>query len=348
MGSITRHSKTHNWHFSPWISEAINTLRVKLGHAPIANYFGNRLGNAFSYSQTSETFGITKLPLEITRRYDMQPLDYSRSDFPVAIPLTKKRVFDLCLLPIVTLPYINYSGKQFLYRFLAYRQGTAFAVTAVHTKEEMELFDELLASRRDLIFGENSQLPDFNIFAKLWSVYCLENNNIFYKTQDHLNAYFNIKEDRARYGNTVLLNIEISQFVRSMTQDPARCTNCLITPAVTRPVPPTLEVISRMFSETPNAISNVGYRAIAPAHSVTTTSNSATRFLAPNGPTSAVLTPPRKRRRNICKLCNQNDCGGRSKRILCVNKCGKCQLNRCPGRYVVGRNVPNIPCDSTI
>ncbi|KAI9260268.1 hypothetical protein EDC94DRAFT_648927 [Helicostylum pulchrum] len=346
MGSITRHSRFHNWHFSPWLSEAINTLRIKLGHNPVDNYFGNRIGNTFSYSRTNETFGITKIPLEISRKYDMLPLDYSECNFPAVIPLTQKRVFDLCILPVVKLPYLNYSGKQFLYRFLAYFQGTSFAVTAVHTKEEMELFDELLVTEHDLIFG-SSQLPTFSIFAKLWSVYCLENSNIFYKTEDHLNTYFNIKEDRARYGNTVLLNTEISQSVRSVTQNPARCTNCLITPAVTRPVPPTSEVIISMFSETPNATSNEGYRAIAPAYSVATTSNYTARFLAPNGPTSAVLTPLKKRRRNICKLCNQNDCGGRSKRILCVNKCGKCQSNECPGRYVVGRNAANIPCEST-
>ncbi|GAA5803691.1 hypothetical protein HPULCUR_009174 [Helicostylum pulchrum] len=346
MGSITRHSRFHNWHSSPWLSEAINTLRIKLGHNPVDNYFGNRIGNTFSYSRTNETFGITKIPLEISRKYDMLPLDYSECNFPAVIPLTQKRVFDLCILPVVKLPYLNYSGKQFLYRFLAYFQGTSFAVTAVHTKEEMELFDELLVTEHDLIFG-SSQLPTFSIFAKLWSVYCLENSNIFYKTEDHLNAYFNIKEGRARYGNTVLLNTEISQSVRSVTQNPARCTNCLITPAVTRPVPPTSEVIISMFSETPNATSNEGYRAIVPAYSVATTSNYTARFLAPNGPTSAVLTPLKKRRRNICKLCNQNDCGGRSKRILCVNKCGKCQSNECPGRYVVGRNAANIPCEST-
>lgn len=144
----------------------------------------------------------------------------------------------------------------------------------------MELFDKLLTSRRDLIFGENSQSPNFSIFAKLWSIYCLESSNVFYKTEDHLNAYFNIKEDRARYGNTVLLNIEISQFVRSATQNPARCTSCLITPAVTRPLPPTSEVIISMFSETPNAVYNQGYRTIAPVRSVVTTFDSTTRCLA--------------------------------------------------------------------
>jgi hypothetical protein len=346
MGSITRHSKNHNWHFSPWISEAINSLRIKLGHGPIANYFGNRLGNAFSYSQTSETFGITKLPLQIARKYDMQPLDFSSSDFPPAIPLTKKRVFELCLLPVVTLPYINYSGKQFLYRFLSYRQGTAFAVTAVHTEEEMELFDRLLVSEHDLIFDGSSTLPSFSIFAKIWSTFCLENSNIFYKTEDHLNAYFNIKEDRARYGNTVLLNVEISQFVRSVTQNPARCTTCLAVSAIPRPAPPATNAIISMFSDRPNDISVQGYRLIAPLSSATIATTSAIRPLAPNGIIRPVLAPPIKRKRNICKVCNQNDCGGRSKRMLCVNKCGKCQLDGCSGRYVVGST--NIPCQSVI
>jgi hypothetical protein len=92
MGSIIRHAKIHNWHFSPWISQAINTLRIKLGYELIQNYYSNRLGDTFSYSQTRETFGVTKLPLEIARRYDMQPLDYTKSSSPAGVPLTKQRV----------------------------------------------------------------------------------------------------------------------------------------------------------------------------------------------------------------------------------------------------------------
>ncbi|KAG2191627.1 hypothetical protein INT47_003562 [Mucor saturninus] len=199
MGSITRHGKVHNWHFSPWISQAINTLRVKLGHDPIKNYFGNRI--------------------ELARKYEMQPLDYATSNFSVGVTLSRKRLFDSCILPVVKLPYIDYSGKHFLYRFLSHCQGTAFAVTAVHTKEETELFDNLLVSQRDLITSGNSSNIMFNIFARLWSSYCQAGNSIYYKTEEHLYAYYNILEDRKKYGNTVLMNIDISQFVRSATQN---------------------------------------------------------------------------------------------------------------------------------
>lgn len=372
MGSITRHGKVHNWHFSPWISQAINTLRVKLGHDPIKNYFGNRIGNTFSYSQTRETFGITKLPLELARKYEMQPLDYATSNFSVGVTLSRKRLFDLCILPVVKLPYIDYSGKQFLYRFLSHCQGTAFAVTAVHTKEETELFDNLLVSQRDLITSENSSNIMFNIFARLWSSYCQAGNSIYYKTEEHLYAYYNILEDRKKYGNTVLMNIDISQFVRSATQNPARCYDCLQVSAIVQPLQPSSVVITQMFDRernlaytpvtriqprlVPNAISQsiIVARPVPivtkPPAIVTKPPAIVARILLPDPSTlSPVLdaTPPQKRRREMCKVCNQSDCGGRSKRILCTNKCGKCQRNGCTGRYVVGRNTPNIPCEFT-
>ncbi|KAG2190878.1 hypothetical protein INT47_002758 [Mucor saturninus] len=224
MGSITRHGRTHNWHFSPWISQAINTLRIKLGHAPVQNYFGNCIGDTFSYIQTRETFGITRLPLELIRKYDMRPLDYTTSIIPASVNLSKQRIFDLCLIPVIKLPYIEYLTKQFLYHFLAYCQGTAFAVTAVHTKEETELFDALMISQRGLILSESSAHIMFDVFAKVWSSYCHPNNGIFYKTEEHLYSYYNVLEDRKKNGNTVLLTINISQYVRSATQNPARCT----------------------------------------------------------------------------------------------------------------------------
>lgn len=349
MGSITRHSKVHNWYFSPWLSKAINTLRIKLGHEPIKNYFGNRLGNTFSYVQTNESFGITKIPLEVTRRYDMKPLNYSSSNFPIAITLTKERIFDLCLLPVIKLPFINYSGKQFLYRFLSYCQGTNFAVTAVHTKEEMKLFDELIVAKHDLIFAGDSESPIFNIFAKIWSTYCQENNNIFYKTKEHLANYFNIIEDRKKYGNTVLLNIEISQYVRSATQDDIRCRRCLSVPAISRPAPLQVETIISMFNNRMIPASNQRLIQIAPITSSPSTSFSSVRLLAPNGINNLISSPPsKKRRRDTCKVCSRNDCGGRSKRVYCANKCGKCQNDDCTGRYVAGRNNANIPCENTL
>ncbi|KAG2192238.1 hypothetical protein INT47_009230, partial [Mucor saturninus] len=331
MGSITRHGRTHNWHFSPWISQAINTMRIKLGHAPVQNYFGNCIGDTFSYTQTRETFGITRLPLELTRKYDMRPLDYTTSIIPASVNLSKQRIFDLCLIPVIKLPYIKYSTKQFLYHFLAYCQGTAFAVTAVHTKEETELFDALMISQRDLILSENSAHIMFDVFAKVWSSYCHPNNGIFYKTEEHLYSYYNVLEDRKKYGNTVLLNINISQYVRPATQNPARCHSCLTVPAISQPHQPSSETISQLFSGTQTIINMPVLIQPRPLQLVT-------RLLVPHPSNAnqppAVVTPVRKRRRNMCMVCNQINCGGTSKRIFCVNKCGVCQNITCPGRYV--------------
>ncbi|KAG2192824.1 hypothetical protein INT47_005864 [Mucor saturninus] len=316
MGSITRHGKVHNWHFSPWISQAINTLRVKLGRDPIKNYFGNRI--------------------ELARKYEMQPLDYATSNISVGVTRSRKSLFDLCILPVVKLPYIDYSGKQFLYRFLSHCQGTAFAVTAVHTKEETELFDNLLVSQRDLITSENSSNIMFNIFAGLWSSYCQAGNSIYYKTEEHLYAYYNILEDRKKYGNTVLMNIDISQFVRSATQNPARCYDCLRVSAIVQPLQPSSVVITQMFDRQ----RNLAYTPTSP-NCNQTTYNCCKNSLPDLSTLSPVLdaTPAQKRRREMCKVCNQSDCGGRSKRILCTNKCGKCQRCGDPPTVVINHTI---------
>ncbi|KAI8875999.1 hypothetical protein K501DRAFT_279839 [Backusella circina FSU 941] len=53
-----RLGKIHKGHFSPWISQSINMLRIELGHKPIDDDYTNRLGSTFDCQHTIKTFGI--------------------------------------------------------------------------------------------------------------------------------------------------------------------------------------------------------------------------------------------------------------------------------------------------
>ncbi|KAG2191844.1 hypothetical protein INT47_009991, partial [Mucor saturninus] len=223
VGSRNRYGKVHKGHYSPWLYQSINTIRIKLGHAPIDSYFTNRLGSTFEYEQTNETFGITALPNEIMREYHILP----DSNLPMCQTFSKEKLLELSLLPVVKFDIIGCSVKEFVYNFLAKCQKTKLAVTAVYTDEEIKLYGEFMSNneKRDMIgLGTEKSAPNFTCFAKLWSSYCKEGSNIYYKTPRHLESYYNILDDRQKYYDTVMLNISTVRKVRSALTSDSRFT----------------------------------------------------------------------------------------------------------------------------
>jgi hypothetical protein len=79
--------------------------------------------------------------------------------------------------------------------------------------------------------------PCFEIFANLCSSYCSKDGNIFYKLPEHLYAYFNIVEDRKKYGESVSLNIAASQEVRQTAQSETRFVEFIPAQPQSRPPP---------------------------------------------------------------------------------------------------------------
>jgi hypothetical protein len=235
-------------------------LRIDLGHKPIDSYFSNHLGNTFEYLQTNETFGIASLPANLIHSFNMKPLEDSS--------LTRYHLFnspqtllDLSILPVAQLPVIGYSNANFVYTFLAKCQKISLAVTAVHTSEELSLFKKLLVEKKKDIYtkkqrkekkDENedededdnddqlfpSKNPCFIAFAIIWSSYCNESSNIYYKLPEQLRAHYNILEDRKKYGESVSLNRVVSQEVRQITQSNTRCVKSIQANPQPRPPPP--------------------------------------------------------------------------------------------------------------
>ncbi|CAO3654613.1 unnamed protein product [Mucor hiemalis] len=194
---------------SPWTSFSVNLLREKVGHTLIKDYFMDRVGSYLSCEHTNETFGIVKVSPPIMNSYRI----LSNGEITVQYPrFSMDALLILAALPLVTLPIINHSATKFAYKHLSNCQGTKFAVTAVHTKEEIILFKALLDTQGEpstKVFSPfDANHPDFFLFATTWNLlYCNVENNIYYKTPEHIRSYYNILEDRKKDVRSVVENV---------------------------------------------------------------------------------------------------------------------------------------------
>ncbi|KAI9341092.1 hypothetical protein BD770DRAFT_399300 [Pilaira anomala] len=358
VGSKNRFGKIHKGHYSPWLSLSINTLKMKIGHTPVDNYFCNRVGNAFEFEQTKETFGIVSLPISVMREFDIEPAESTVE--PTESYFEIKNLLQISTLPSANLPIMGYSVGDYLYKYLAQCQKTKLAVTAVHTNEEVALYQTLITDpvHKALIkFRGQAQKPDFVEFAKLWSRFCKDQSKIYYKTSRHLESYFNVMEDRKKYRDSVMLNIQKIQRIKDLTQNESRIESAGTIQCLPRPTPQNLSYASTIREE--ERIENPGpsrntFVALAPLPPVLTMSPNIyrIRYIAPAH--SLEIQSPnysgkQKKKKKTCFLCKSDSCGGRSKRIYCVNKCGSCEIDTCPGKYdPTNRNHATFPCTNVL
>jgi hypothetical protein len=244
----------------------------------------------------------------------------------------------LSVLPACHLPKVGYSSNKFMYRFLAESQRTAIAVTAVHTPEVIALFNRMIIDRRFQLFNsENATIPSFEAFANLWSEFCNEGNNIFYKLPEHLKTHFNILEDRKKYGESVSLNIVASREVRQIAQSESRYTGSI--PAIRQPHrPPQVAIQNPSRNHSPSFLSSTP-NVPPPTPQI--------RPMLTSAPHGILLSPLNKaikrkqKEERTCQICGEKGCGGAWRKKKCQNKCGICRKDDCLGRS----NGP--PCDNT-
>ncbi|KAI8877431.1 hypothetical protein K501DRAFT_278445 [Backusella circina FSU 941] len=142
MGSKNRIGKTYTSHYSPWLSQAINALKMELTHPLIKDYFGNRCDSFFEFGKTCETFGITSFPISSIYSLFMEPASNSKNssfindfDLKRIRSTSKPRMLRLSVLPVSEFSIISYSSRYFMCNYLSFCQGTMHVITAVHTNE---------------------------------------------------------------------------------------------------------------------------------------------------------------------------------------------------------------------
>jgi hypothetical protein len=139
------------------------------------------------------------------------------------------------------------------------------------------------------VTSKSTTKPCFEIVANLWFSYCSKDSNIFYKLPEHLYAYFNIVEDRKKYGESVSLNIAASQEVRQTAQSETRFVESI--PVQPQPRPPSPLVPKKSRSK----------RTCGLCKQICTANNNI------------------KNCKNKCGLCKRVECPGRYGGPGCVN-----------------------------
>ncbi|KAG2206970.1 hypothetical protein INT47_008439 [Mucor saturninus] len=227
VGARNRKGISHRSHFSPWVTQCINMMRLYIGRNTVKNYIVHHIEKLpvdFT-GQSVETFGITALSLPFLTTFDMKLQLENEANKHLSNEMVEKRLLQLSFLHIINFQNQGCSSQNFIYRCLANKQSTLFAVVPVHTKEEILLYDKLVSTHKEYLYVNiNRSIPDFNSFAKIWSSFA-DGVKIFYKTPEHLKLYFNKRLEASVFYITTLLNENIRNNVKDALIQSNRITN---------------------------------------------------------------------------------------------------------------------------
>ena len=147
-GTYNKTGQHFSGHYDIWIYDDLQLLVEKMRRWVPNSHSIKGWTNGLLYAQTHEVFGILPIPDTTRIKAALQP----------AIPdsIIKKGHW-----------------------YLALRQGTQYAVIAVNTTEEKQLFSKLM--RESPIFNRNNQDPDWKQAVQLWNRDYADGKTIFYK-----------------------------------------------------------------------------------------------------------------------------------------------------------------------
>ncbi|KAK4698572.1 hypothetical protein P7C70_g7701, partial [Phenoliferia sp. Uapishka_3] len=174
-GARNKLNMRHDWHFDSWLGDLIdsnyelmNSRSVYLySRSPLNPVDGSRSSIGQGFAAMTETYGFTKIPDELSAKYQFEPSICPRQDRHP---------------PNVGLAHLQ-TARVDQYSFLASCQGTKYAVTAVHGTAEVSLFYDLVKDSRCTTKGKVA--PEK--MATVWSEYAKgRQNSIFYKLPQHL------------------------------------------------------------------------------------------------------------------------------------------------------------------
>ena len=152
-------------------------MREKLGLAYTYNEVGVHR-YASQLAPSDESFGIGQLPSSVLELYGIEQIDHT-SNSPVKQYTSSS---DLATLVILCGSTLQIAGAQ--HKFIARRQGVVYPILPMQTQAERDKFDNILKTK----FSEsyiNHRIPDFEVFAKIWST-IVDGKNFFYKKPEHL------------------------------------------------------------------------------------------------------------------------------------------------------------------
>jgi hypothetical protein len=148
VGTFNRTGKEYSGHDDIWLYDTLQLMIEKTRDAVPMSYIIKGWTNGLLYQPTSEVSGILPIPHSIQINAGLQPI----------IPNSKSK-----------LPH----------QYLANRQGTRYAVIAVHLPSEKKLFSQLM--REDPAYTQNNKDPDWKSAIQIWNTQYADGKTIFYK-----------------------------------------------------------------------------------------------------------------------------------------------------------------------
>ena len=150
VGTKNRTGHRFIGHDDIWLYDELQTMieRTRI-HVPLS-YRIQGWTNGSLYVDTSEVSGILPIPPTLCTKALMQP-------------------------------YIPGVTSKTLHQFLAQRQQTQFAVVAVHTVPEKQLFSHLIQTNQ--YFNRDKQEPDWKTGVQIWNRDHADGKTIFYKVR---------------------------------------------------------------------------------------------------------------------------------------------------------------------
>ncbi|CEP15768.1 hypothetical protein [Parasitella parasitica] len=107
-------------------------------------------GGACEFTPSHERFGISRLSRSFLTAYEMKEhsIEYHNDQ---RFPNTIREKLSICgNSSISTIPKKKSVFGNMQYRYVAYMQGTALAISPVHTAEEVEVYGQLRKKKKSL------------------------------------------------------------------------------------------------------------------------------------------------------------------------------------------------------
>ncbi|KAG0178868.1 hypothetical protein DFQ29_002903 [Apophysomyces sp. BC1021] len=262
VGTINRYGHIHKGHYAPWLVKTISTMYKKLGifdHGSGANQTSTCLYDTESNS-SNETFGIVSFARNLAEDLHIDIEDRDNQHISQVGPSLSVGMSTYFVLQSTS----TNNPKGQMYKYLAEKQVTKYAVVPVHTPEEFSLFKQLM----DRYHGAQLH-ADWKEMAKSWNTDHTNGVTIFYKTPENLKAHCGVWDERRVANDSIAGSADICEVMREQLQSPGRAR--AIIPAQ---IPSSAEV--------PITIAQPSRPSYLPSRQTTGSNSGTTRNIIPN------------------------------------------------------------------
>ncbi|KAG2212561.1 hypothetical protein INT45_005348 [Circinella minor] len=172
---------------------------------------------------------IAPFPREIASDINIETVSTENDDTDGLDPLLSIRLSTRLVLPIGATS--NQKGR--MYKYIASRLKTKYAVTPIHTRQELVLFSNIIP--------RNTDIPiDWKQKVQQWNSNHANGNDIFYKTPEILKSHYKSWLSGQVIDRTITRNSTELITIKEQLQSPSRSNNIILPPTPNIPTDATI------------------------------------------------------------------------------------------------------------